>query len=253
MLVRDTLRHAVRSLRARFRNGLIAEGVGKGLRFWPGYSESDYCSGTNELPVQQALASAVKPGDVVYDIGANVGFFTVLLARMAGTDGQVHAFEPLQSNSRFIRKNARRNGFNTVQVHECAVADADGDRELWVARHAGGAALTDHARPPDALRTIVVRTVTVDRVIEEGLAPPAVVKIDVEGAEPAVLSGMSDTLRTVRPVVLYELDAPTEAELGPRVAVCGELLCAAGYTVRRLDRSYHSPVWRVAHFLAEPS
>ena len=108
----------------RTQDVVISHGIGAGLKFNAGGANPGYALGTSEPPVQDALARLVKPGDVAYDIGANVGFFTVLLGRLVGPTGAVAAFEPLPPTAEALRKNAALNGFVHVTVFAHAVGRA---------------------------------------------------------------------------------------------------------------------------------
>ena len=148
---------ALNSLLARLlkRTGITAPdtivvGPGRGLHFDPGPSNADYASGDNELPVQQALVDHLRPGAVFYDVGANVGFLTVLGARLVGPHGAVYAFEPVASNALYVHRNAEANRFAQVQVLEKAVSNRNGRGDLNLAKYSGGAALASVEAPPDA-------------------------------------------------------------------------------------------------------
>lgn len=237
----------------RPRDKFIREGVGTGLRFNAAHGNPDYLNGDNELPVQQALAANLHPGDVFYDIGANVGFFTVIGASLVTAQGQVIAFEPVTENAAAVRHNCQLNDFNQVQVNEVAVSNETGRTELRLAHYAGGAALASADPPPDLKGVITVPVITVDELItKRQLPPPAVVKIDVEGAEVNVLRGMRDTLRQYRPVVIYELDDGDAQKLAKKAKLCQDFLQAADYQIRRLEDSYPNIDWLVAHYVAKP-
>ena len=231
----------------------MSVGIGSGLRFDPGASNSAYATGDNELPVQRALVSVLRPGDVVLDVGANVGFLTVIMARLVGSAGHVYAFEPVPANAALIRRNARRNGFRHVTVLEQAVAAQAGRAELVLAAYSGGAALASADRPPDAVDSIDVEVVTVDIAVADGrVRSPQLVKIDVEGAELAVLEGMTRTIGDARPIVLCEVDAGDADRFASKRQACIDHLEEAGYDVRVLDDSYPPGGWIVGHLLAEP-
>lgn len=233
---------------------VIREGVGKGLRFHAGRGNPDYARGTNELPVQQALARILHPGDVFYDIGANVGFLTVIAARLVGAQGQVIAFEPVPENAAAVRHNCEINGIANVQVSETAISDEIGTASLHVAEYAGGSALAAADNMTDDLKGVMtVAVTTVDALIAQRQAPPpTLVKIDVEGAEINVLRGMRETLSRVRPIVLYEIDDEDAQRLAAKAALCADFLREMGYEIEELEDAYPEIDWFVSHYVAKP-
>lgn len=229
----------------------IKAGVAEGLRMSMRNASGDYAEGTNELWVQEAVRGVLCRGDVFYDVGANIGFYSVLAGRVVGSGGQVYAFEPVAGNARCIRRNAARNGFTHVSVHEAAVAARDGTATLFLSSHPGGASI---ASPEDGvLRTVEISTMGVDAAVQDGrLRPPNVVKIDVEGAEAAVLDGMARTITDHGPVIILELDHEANHGLQERVAWAQEVFRKHGYVVDELPASYAAAHWNVAHLLAAP-
>lgn len=178
--------------------------------------------------MQEALVRQVRPGAVVYDIGANIGFFSLLSARLTGSAGRVEAFEPVPDSSASVRANAALNGFSTITVHDAAVSDRCGVGELLLPAEAGWSHLTDRGRHPDTRRALRVRLITLDEEIAAGaFPPPDVVKIDVEGSEVAVLRGLATTLRSRDVTVICELHG-MNAELV-------ELMHGLGYSLQNLD------------------
>lgn len=236
----------------------IQSGIGTGLEFDPGPSNGAYATGANEEPMQQALAQHLKPGQTFFDIGANVGFFTVLGARLVGPRGKVFAFEPVPRNAVYVKFNARLNHFSHVSVLEKAVSSRSGQAKLWVAEYSGGAALDITPAPPDLKTVITVETVTVDQLTfgstldRETHPRPAVIKVDVEGAELDVFQGMTRTLAELRPVLVYEIDDGTQEGFDNKYQACEQFLLRAGYQVTRLPDSYPGDHWIVGHALATP-
>lgn len=232
---------------------VVRAGPAAGLRFAAPGDSSAFLSGQYELPVQEALHRIVRPGDTVFDVGANVGFFTLLAARLAGPTGQVLAFEPVPGNVSTIRRNLRLNQNTNVEICQAAVGERNGHAELVLADHSGGAALASVPKPPDARGSIQVKKVTLDEVIaSRKFPPPNVVKIDVEGAELQVLQGMTNTLNDLRPVVLLEFDGPESEDVERRLALASTILADAGYVVERLPDAYQTR-WVVRHILALPA
>lgn len=233
----------------------IATGIGQGLAFNPGRSNPAYAVGSNELPVQQVLADHLRPGDVFYDVGANVGFFTILAARLVGPAGHVYAFEPLPDNVAVLRHNIALNAFANVTLIEAAVAARPGQGELMVAHYSGGSALaTLGTPPPDMKERLPVTLVSLDDLRASGtIAQAKLVKVDVEGAELAVLQGMTEMFRAHRPVIIYEIDDADAAAFQQKSRACAEFLREHGYQVTALAESYADIDWHVGHFLATES
>ncbi len=247
---------AVRRFRARLRSWrtvTVREGPARGLRISLRQASADYAAGDNERPVQDALARHLRPGDVFFDVGANVGFFTILAARLVGPTGRVVALEAVPRNARRVVANARRNGLGNVTVLALAAGAGTGTATLNLARHPGGAVLASAGVPPDASGTITVPVRSIDDLAaSEDLPPPTVCKIDVEGAEEAVLDGMVHTLRTLRPVLVVEMDDGEAEVVARRASALADRLDAVGYDVEPLPGSYSGDGWHVAHTLALP-
>lgn len=233
----------------RGREATIADGPGSGLLIDVGGSNPAYATGTNESPVQAAFPELLAPGGVLFDVGANIGFFSLIGGRIVGHEGTVVAFEPGPDNLPVLRANAARNGMDNVVVEPLAVSDRDGTAELALAEYSGGHSLVaDSVVPVD---TITVTTITLDTFVGDGGTPaPDVVKIDVEGAELAVLRGMVGLLTDCGPAVVLELDAATRQEHDDRLRMVQSFLARFGYGMRQLDPSYPGE-WVVSHWVCQ--
>ena len=141
------------------------------------------------------LRKYVRPGDVILDVGANVGFYTCHLARQVGPRGHVYAFEPEPRNIERLTKNVELNGFtNRVTVHPVALSYEDGAAPFFRASddHSGWGSLNRYGEHVDHIE---VETQTVDSLIErEGLKEIALLKVDVEGADFDVYRGAAKAL-----------------------------------------------------------
>jgi FkbM family methyltransferase len=163
-------------------------------------------SGNLEVEVQEALVRRLGPGDVVYDIGANLGFFSLIAARLVGPEGRVFAFEPAPENVEAIRSNAELNRIDNVAVIPRAVSSRAGTARLQIVDDQSWSRLEEFGEHPDTERVLEVETVAIDGLVESGeLPPPTLVKIDVEGAELVVLEGMRATIERHRPAIVCEL------------------------------------------------
>ena len=137
----------------------------------------------------------VKPGMLVMDVGAHVGYYTLLAARHVGPAGHVYAFEPDSDNHATLLKNIELNGYHNVDVVRKAVSDQVGDAQLYLSATVSGKhSMYQHGLPERG--SVAVETTTVDSILEElGWPHVDLIKIDVEGAEVAVLDGMIQLLR----------------------------------------------------------
>lgn len=236
------------------RPGLVESGPCQGLRIYAGPDTSRFTSGEYEQPVQQAIASLVHSGDVCYDIGANIGFFSLLLGRLVGASGMVYAFEPVPRNASTVERNARLNGMEHVSVLRLALSRDNGTAELLLAHHAGGAVLKSAGTPPDLAGSLMVQTASVDTLVEQQrIKPPNVIKIDVEGAELDALQGMQEVLRKWGPVVILELDDESTAGCEAKVSLCQAFLHNLGYRADPLPNAYPDEKWFVRHLIARRS
>ena len=233
----------------------INTGAGAGLLIQTGQSNPAYGIGSNEQPVQMAVKKHLNPGDVFYDIGANVGFFTIIAARCVGQNGRVIAFEPVPENVALIRKNIRLNNSDNVEVIQKAVSSVSGEGELLLSHYSGGSVLSEiDSPPPDLKDSISIDIVSIDELVRNGDIPaPTLVKIDVEGAEHDVLLGMRETIQKHQPVVIYEVDDSKQESLERKKEQCATFFSEMGYQVQSLEDSYPEIGWLVYHAVARPS
>lgn len=237
----------------RSRAWTIESGVGAGLRFsFP--QNLDYIAGTSEVPVQKAMAQHLRPGHVFYDIGANMGFFSLIASRLVGASGKVCAFEPVSENAAAVRKNIQLNQMDCARLFEVAVGQTSGNAELLLTEWDGGSTLSSSVvSPSEPVSRRTVRVVALDDFISaEKLPRPDFVKIDVEGVEPEVIQGMIRTISEARPILLYEVDDGDKDSLMRRWGELDEQVKALGYEIVRLPDSYPTIDWHVGHSLARP-
>ncbi|MDJ0620593.1 MAG: FkbM family methyltransferase [Calothrix sp. MO_192.B10] len=231
----------------------ISQGVGAGLKFAPDNSNPDFAKGTYEVPLQKALADYLKPGDVFYDIGANIGFFTVLGAHLVGKSGYVYGFEPVPENVQRIRHNLQLNNFSHTTVLENAVSVHTGGGRLLLAQHSGGAMLASAGTPPDFTGAMNVNLACIDDLVaQKALKPPTLVKVDVEGAEIDAFKGMRQTIEKYKPTIIYEVDDGNKESFAQKSKALENLISSMGYQVMPLAAGYPGVNWHIGHFVAIP-
>lgn len=192
--------------------------------------------GSWEPEVQQALVGLVRQGCRALDIGAHIGYYTLLLSKLVGNSGKVIAFEPLAENFKILEDNIRLNTCPQVEAIRKALWESPGQLELAV--HSD----TNETLPgrvsavtPLGKRRVSVETVSLDDFCASRNERVDFIKIDVEGAEEQVLRGGQRVIASSHPALLIELhhfnglpeDNPVPATLA-----------SLGYQVRWLDRSH---------------
>lgn len=200
----------------------ILSGPLRGRRWTIGAGTNSCWVGTYENDKQRAFAEAVRnaassaDGCVVYDIGANVGFYTILAASCCGAEGQVHSFEPFPNNLNTLRRHVDLNRLNNVTVHAAAVSETSGTLSF-----AEGAC--PETGKLDESGSLAVTAIRLDDEVKESRLPaPDVVKIDVEGAEASVLRGMRDVLQNHKPLLLVALhSSAVRREVEQTLTDCG--------------------------------
>jgi FkbM family methyltransferase len=195
----------VRLLGKESRPRRILGGLARGYRIDVSPQEKlSYLLGRDEPHLQKAIRQYVSPGDTVYDIGANLGYVSLSLARQVGAKGRVIAFEPIPQNILAFRNNIEINGLKNVELRECAASDRQGEAIIRLAENPSTASLEWHRENPSAVE-LSIRTVAIDALVQSRELPyPKFVKVDVEGAEASVLLGMHRTLAKARPVLFVE-------------------------------------------------
>ena len=181
--------------------------------------------GSYEFAKQQRMVDIVKPGNVFFDVGAHVGFYTLLASSLVGETGKVFAFEPLPRNLGYLEKHLQLNAVANTTLFKAAVSDSSG--ELRFQEGAGHSMGQIHAEG-----TLVVPCVSLDDLYARKAIPlPDIVKIDVERAEASVLRGAENILRHSRPTIFL---ATHGAEVH---AECLAILGSFGYACSALEEN----------------
>lgn len=184
----------------------IKSGLNKGLkmRFNPNRYR-DYYFGTYEKDVQTVLQKIVQKNMIAFNIGANLGFFTLALCQIVGAEGFVVAFEPNPKVRNRLVANLQLNSIEKcVRVEKYALSDFDGEAGFSLSLGDGRGRFENL---PDVKRgyTIQVPCKRLDTYIAEERLIPDVLLIDVEYAEGRVLRGMRETLKGCKPIVVIEM------------------------------------------------
>jgi FkbM family methyltransferase len=192
----------------------------------------NYVRGEVETVVQKILTERLKPGMIFYDLGANIGYFTLLAARLVGEGGKVFSFEPDPENAARLRRNIQRNGFTNVTVVDAGIWSATQKRNFVTADSASpdhGIGKFDMLDGPD-IGTPIPCTSLDDFTVDSPL--PDAIKCDVEGAEIEALRGAEGVLRAKHPWIVCEM----HSQANERAA--REILRRFDYTLEARDKSH---------------
>jgi FkbM family methyltransferase len=189
--------------------------------------------GMGEPEVQQALVDHLRPGMAFYDLGANIGFFSLMAARIVGAQGRVFSFEADPEIAARLRENLLRNQFAHAQVVQKAVWSES--TTVFFSRVDPGTSpdrgLGHVSADPSESGSISVEAVSLDQFAAAN-PPPDFVKCDVEGAEVAAFQGAATLLFTRRPVLLVEMHSPENHR------TLLEKFAGFGYQCRGLDETH---------------
>lgn len=201
----------------------------------------EMCLTGGYAPLEAALVRATLPaGGTFVDVGANIGFFTLLAAAKVGAGGRVVALEPHPGIADVLRQNVAMNGLPHVRVMQVAAADTGGRAVLsGFAEDGGNWGVSSLAGAPGGGPGFDVRCALLDELMDEAeVASADLVKVDVEGAEHRVLRGMRDGLRAGRYArVLVEMHPWTYGDFATELGEMVEEMRSAEYTGWLMEES----------------
>ena len=190
----------------------IKAGPLKGYR-WIASSGVKFIRGTYEPEKTEAIQRITREGDIALDVGAHVGYFSVLLSKCVGETGHVFSFEPRGINRAFLKRHLDVNGCTNVTVLNAAVGDRSGNALLETRTGTGTGRLS-------ATGDLPVPLTSIDEFCSRNhIAPPSFIKIDIEGGEVDALKGAANTIRMFKPRIVLathgdQLDADCNRWLG---------------------------------------
>jgi FkbM family methyltransferase len=177
----------------------------------------------------EAFLKTLKAGQVCFDIGANVGYYTLLSSRIVGKRGRVFSFEPSIRNLTFLYRHTILNDIRNVTIIAAACSDTMSISDFNSGfNHATGH--LDYSNESKGISNLVP-TVTVDFLVEQFSIQPDVIKIDVEGAELFVLQGALKTLKTLKPKIFLSTHSDSLK------TDCLSFLKSLDYKIEPLDKN----------------
>lgn len=196
-----------------------------------------YC-GAFEWEEREWLMNELKFTDTFYDIGANIGLFTLLAAEKCA---EVIAFEPTSDTYTLLTENvALNNNPKNITLINAAASDQDGEQDIYVLTNGKDAWNSMAVKPEEGqYRVDKIKTVSVDALVNsKQIPPPRVVKIDVEGWELHVLRGLENTIAAHKPVMLIEFTEPNLRAAGTTPEELAAYIRSLHYELFSYDARY---------------
>lgn len=193
-----------------------------------------HSTGGYEEGTRRNCLEYLQPGMTFIDIGAHVGLYTISAAQRVGTEGRVFAFEPDDENRRLLEENLRVNGIEHVTVVPCGVCDRDGRLRLHRSPYNTG----DHQLfyPGRGRRSNEIEVVRLDTFMQQQGGEVHLVKMDVQGAEARVITGMDEVMSGNRDIVLVvELSPWMLRDIGDDPVELLDQLVARGFELGTID------------------
>lgn len=206
-------------IRVRIRSGPL-----KGCK-WILSTSGRMIAGTYEPEKTRAITAVIRPGMTVVDVGAHVGYYSMIMAAGVGPEGRVQSFEPRRLNSDFLATHVRINDVSNIQLHRSCVGDRRGTVRFSHGTGTGTGCVCAEGETS-------VEMIALDEAIDAGIVEaPDLIKIDVEGAEMLVLTGAKKLLAEKRPLLVLAVHTDElERE-------CRDLLEPMGYEFEDLNQA----------------
>jgi FkbM family methyltransferase len=187
--------------RARHRKDFVVREIQGSKMFLnirdKGLSSDLYLRGKREDKATDEFQKRLKPGLVVVDAGANIGYYALMEAKAVGEKGRVYAIEPIPQNVELLKKNIAANGYGNIEVFQMAVGDKNGKQGIFLSKQSNLSTFCKNVDLDQSGETIQVDVVSIDSFLE-GKRLPDIVRMDVEGYEYEILKGMEETMKKDR-------------------------------------------------------
>jgi FkbM family methyltransferase len=217
----------------------VVQGPLKGMKWITGSSTNGCWLGSFEYDKQIAFAKIITKGSIVYDLGAHVGFYTLLSSKLVGPKGRVIAFEPLPRNIALLNKHLDINHLTNVTIIEAAVSDKSG----FTIFKEGLNHTMGHIDIGNG--TLQIKVVSIDElIVSKSLPSPDYLKIDIEGNELLALKGAYWVIQQKHPTIFL-------ATHGKQLHTeCCALLSSWGYRLNPLIGSFGNTIETTDEFVA---
>jgi len=216
----------------------------------PGISQELLMTGVHEPRTTDLIKSVLKPGMKIIELGANVGYYTLIEAGIIGNEGLIYAFEPVIENYFNLQKNVTINNYNNVLFYNIAISDIEGKQEFTTTTASNWGSMVDHESDDKSdwvkerighiyKDSFEVETITIDNFLanqkEEEIN---LIRMDIEGYEIEAINGMKNTIKKMQPPFYILMEVHNNVFKDP--------IKSLGPTFRFLDKENMKPVKIIA-------
>lgn len=221
-----------------------------------GLSQDLIVDGVRESYFLETVKNEVKEDDIVVDIGANIGYYALLQARIAGERGKVYAIEPVPENIELLRRNIRLNEYSNVEVYQLAIGDKNGFATIYVPKERNRSSMRQPTSYIESgtVEEINVEIITLDDFLK-GKLYPDIIRMDVEGYEYQIIKGMKKILEKQLPLTLFmefhfeALQREESIEILQTLKEAAFEIADVTFELGIRGFSHHRFLWRIASFL----
>jgi len=194
--------------------------------------------GSYAIPLVETMKRFLRPGDVFFDVGANIGYLSAIAAGLVGPTGQIHCFEPVPEYFDRVERLAALNPDYAFRANFCAAGEQPGKCKIYVTREPGQSTLVAaYKTDPEIIATLEVPVIRLDSYAKErGIGRVALIKIDAEGFELPILRGLRGFFErsAQRPAILCEIAPRAYPLMGRKISELAGYMAEYGYRAHDL-------------------
>lgn len=196
---------AFRIIKARSKDRFVLKDIQGSMMYLDkmdsGISKELALDRIREVESTKTIKKIIKEGDVVVDIGANIGYYLLMESKIVGKNGKIYGIEPVPSNVKIIEKNVKANNYKNIEIFQMAIGDKNGKTKINISRKSNWHSIL-YSDEIEATYSIDVDIITLDEFLKKK-EHPDFVRMDVEGYEYNIISGMRKTLKSKRPLKIF--------------------------------------------------